>query len=378
MKRVVKSRMKSLFWILGIGICLWTCRRSPKEQWTIETGKVAGNFDVAQIADTVKYIRLETTPEALIGTIYDIQVVDSMIFIFESLPASRILCFMADGRFRYKIDAIGKGPGEYIDLESFTIDRGRRVLELNERTRKKIHVYDMLTGQRVGEKTAGYYFTAFVALSGGNYLLLGEQDMRYRYQLVDSSFRFQEGVDVNNENLDIEYPFVLTCQKNQVYFASLKSSVIYSLDKTSRKISPLAKVNFGSDAVPEKWFESPENKKDIIIEEVLKKNLSLGIYGILSFGEVLVFSYNQGVGDAIVPRWCIAKQGGKGMVSTSLYDSYHQIKLSAFPFFAIANGIGGYIAPQEFEDSGIMQLYPDLTMNENYILYWIEPKSNDK
>lgn len=286
--------MRNFLWLLGIGVCFCACKKERQVNRNIEIGEVVESINMADIADTVNYVRLETTPEALIGTIYDIQVADSLIFILETLPVPRIFCFMTDGRFRYKIDAMGKGPDEYVDLESFTIDKNKGLLELNERTRKKIHLYDFITGQRVGEKKSGYYYTSFVALADGHYLLLGEQDMKYRYQVVDSLFELRGGVDKYNENLDIEYPFVFTCQDNRVYFGSLKSSVIYTVDKNDRKIREVARVNFGQDAVPEEWFESPDNKKDFIIEEVMRKKLSIGIHGIMSWREGIVFSYNQG------------------------------------------------------------------------------------
>lgn len=378
MKMDVMNNMRILLVIWGMSIC-FACQQKDEISWNIEVENSVESMPVSDIADGVKYIRLETTPEALIGTIYDVQVLDSMIFILETLPASRILCFTADGRFRYKIDALGKGPEEYRDLESFTIDETRKTLILNERTRKRIHVYDAVTGKRLGDKPGECYFTAFAALSDGGYLLLGEQGLKYRYQLVDSLFREEGGIAENNENLDIEYPFVFTCQDENVWFSDLKNSVIYSLDRNTRQIESIARVDFGMNKVPQSWFESPENKKDFIVEEVIKKNLSLGICGVMKWRDGVVFTYNQGVGDAILPRWCVAGKMQKSIsVMSWLYDDYNDVKLSTFPFFSSPEGIGGYIAPQDFDHSGIRRIYPDLTMNDNYVLYLIQNDNGSK
>ena len=378
MKMDVMNNMKILLIIWGMYLC-FACQQKDEISWNIEVENGVESMLVSDIADTVKYIRLETIPEALIGTIYDVQVLDSMIFILETLPASRILCFTADGRFRYKIDAMGKGPEEYRDLESFTIDEKRKTLILNERTRKRIHVYDAVTGKRLGDKPGECYFTAFVALSDGDYLLLGEQGLKYRYQLVDSLFREKGGIAENNENLDIEYPFVFTCQDGHVWFSDLKNSVIYSLDKNTRQIESVARVDFGMNKVPQSWFESPENKKDFIVEEVMKKNLSLGICGVMKWRDGIVFTYNQGVGNGILPRWCVTGTFQKSIsVMSCLYDDYNDVKLSMFPFFCSSKGIGGYIAPQDFEHSGILRLYPNLTMNDNYVLYLIQSDNESK
>jgi len=378
MKTVVMNKMKILLAIWGISMC-FACQQKDEAAWNIKVENKVESITVSDIADTVKYIRLETTPEALIGTIYDVQVLDSMIFILETLPVSRILCFTTDGRFRYKIDALGKGPEEYRDLESFTIDPQQKVLMLNERTRKRIHFYDAVTGKRMGDKASGCYFTSFTVLSDGGYLLLGEQGLKYRYLLVDSLFREEGGVVKNNENLDIEYPFVFTCQNECVWFADLKNSVIYSLDRNSKDIKSVAQVDFGMNKVPQKWFENLEDKKDFIVEEIMKKNLSLGIGGVMKWRDGIVFIYNQGMGNVILPRWCIAGKSQKSIsVMSWLYDDYNDIKLSMFPFFSLSDGIGGYIAPQDFDYSGIRRLYPDLTMNDNYVLYLIQSGYGDK
>lgn len=377
-KGAIMSKIRILLGIWGLGMCL-ACQQKNEAVWNIEVENSVESMSVSDIADTVKYIRLETTPEALIGTIYDVQVLDSMIFILETLPVSRILCFTTDGRFRYKIDALGKGPEEYRDLESFTIDPQRKVLVLNERTRKRIHFYDAVTGRRMGDKAGGCYFTSFAALSDGGYLLLGEQGLKYRYLLVDSLFREEGGVVKNNENLDIEYPFVLTCQNECVWFADLKNSAIYYLDRNTKCIKSAAQVDFGANKVPQNWFESPENKKDFIVEEVMKKNLSLGIGGVMKWRNGIVFTYSQGVGDAILPRWCVAEEKQESIsVMSWLYDDYNDVKLSMFPFFCLSDCIGGYIAPQDFDYSGIRRLYPDLTMNDNYVLYLIQCENGNK
>lgn len=339
--------------------------------------KVTEHWDVNQLPEShlldVHNLILEHENDSLIY----FHESNGQIFRFGYTPS---LCRILSKSYRSgNVDALGKVPEEYRDLESFTIDPQRKVLMLNERTRKRIHFYDAVTGKRMGDKAGGCYFTSFAALSDGGYLLLGEQGLKYRYLLVDSLFREEGGVVKNNENLDIEYPFVLTCQNECVWFADLKNSVIYSLDRNTKCIKSAAQVDFGANKVPQNWFESPENKKDFIVEEVMKKNLSLGIGGVMKWRNGIVFTYNQGVGDAILPRWCVAekKQGSISVISW-LYDDYNDVKLSMFPFFCLSDCIGGYIAPQDFDYSGIHRLYPDLTMNDNYVLYLIQSENGNK
>jgi hypothetical protein len=67
-------------------------------------------------------IPLETTPESLIGNIKKIFFSDNGIYIFDDRQ-NQVLRFNNKGKFISRIGNKGNGPGEYIQMQDFTIDK---------------------------------------------------------------------------------------------------------------------------------------------------------------------------------------------------------------------------------------------------------------
>ena len=61
-----------------------------------------------------KHIVLETTPESTIGTIDKLIVRENKIYIMDKEITKSLFVFSIEGKFLYKINRAGRGPGEYI------------------------------------------------------------------------------------------------------------------------------------------------------------------------------------------------------------------------------------------------------------------------
>ncbi len=77
-----------------------------------------------QLFSKFDFISLETTDKALIGNISKLIVNGDNIFILDNSQAKTIFIFNTSGKFIRNIGKIGKGPGEYTNIEDFTIDKG--------------------------------------------------------------------------------------------------------------------------------------------------------------------------------------------------------------------------------------------------------------
>lgn len=98
----------------------------------IVIGQAKQILDVQQYTDTtsVQYIALETTPECLLGRrINQLLVTDSFIFVVNYQPAA-IYMFGRDGEFVRQIGSLGRGPGEYLNVENITVNEDRREITL--------------------------------------------------------------------------------------------------------------------------------------------------------------------------------------------------------------------------------------------------------
>lgn len=78
-------------------------------------------FSLSKYSIDVKLIPLETSKECLIGTLQSIIYKNGRFYIL-SRGVNKILVFNMDGRFFGKLDAVGRGPGEYFRISDFIVD----------------------------------------------------------------------------------------------------------------------------------------------------------------------------------------------------------------------------------------------------------------
>lgn len=80
------------------------------------------NNDTTLVRD-VEYVFLETNKNCLIGNISKILYQNRRFYILDKFESKAIFVFNKKGDFLYKIDKTGKGPGEYLELRDFDIDK---------------------------------------------------------------------------------------------------------------------------------------------------------------------------------------------------------------------------------------------------------------
>lgn len=138
------------------------------------------------LSDT-RMIVLETCPDNLITSIENIEINDNKLFIEDE--ASVIYVFDIDGNYLYKIDHLGKGPHEYLQLSHFDIFESE--LYILSTVERKINVYTL------------------------------EGDFKRKYKIEDTDW---------HTSMQIQYPIAyLYAEYNS---QKLKSLTIYDLEKS--------------------------------------------------------------------------------------------------------------------------------------------------
>ena len=94
----------------------------------------------SSVFKNVKTIILENHKDGLIGRIHELQVFDGYIFILDMTVARSLFIFDKDGRFIRKIGRLGQGPGEYFQLDDFTLDTENGVIYMLDFS-TRIHKY---------------------------------------------------------------------------------------------------------------------------------------------------------------------------------------------------------------------------------------------
>ncbi len=130
--------------LIGIGFAILVGACSTKESPTtipVWNASYSNQIRLSAYFDTVEYVFLQDHPEGHFIT------VDKIVFAFErwyilDKNLMSILCFTSEGGFLFKIQSVGKGPGEYALLSSFFIDSTKREIWAHCRMPGKFIVYD--------------------------------------------------------------------------------------------------------------------------------------------------------------------------------------------------------------------------------------------
>ena len=123
-------------------LALFLCRCGSKDNSTIRTidllapgGEQITNL--SEIAADIQYIPLETHPDALMRFVGYLKEGNDKFYINTVLE---LLCFDKTGKFLYKLDQQGRGPGEYIYLSDYDIKPEKNLVIVL--TRGKLYFYN--------------------------------------------------------------------------------------------------------------------------------------------------------------------------------------------------------------------------------------------
>ena len=119
----------------------------------------------SRLYKSVKIIPLETNESCLIGYINKVQVIDNYVLIMDASIAKSLYVFDREGRFIRKIGSVGQGPGEYVSISDFTVDRDNKTVYIEDGRLPRIHKYDIATGkliQTIGLERSSREGSAFI------------------------------------------------------------------------------------------------------------------------------------------------------------------------------------------------------------------------
>lgn len=122
-----------------------------------------------------RYIYLEDTEESFITRTFErlakLVVEDERLYILDSRKNGTIFCFDLDGKFLFKINDVGSGPDEYLEVRDFSIHDGK--IYLLEAPRNQLFIYDAENGAYLGksDRFKDYLGDEFEIFNGKLYLL---------------------------------------------------------------------------------------------------------------------------------------------------------------------------------------------------------------
>ena len=131
---------------------------------------------LSEFVDSVKFVKLETSPECWIDMITKILFVDDRMIVIDGF-GRKIFLFDSSGSFIRTIANRGRGPGEYLNITSCNYDNARQILSVYDGTSMKLLLYN-LNGDLIQETpiitSNGAPIRQIINLPNGNYLCYSE------------------------------------------------------------------------------------------------------------------------------------------------------------------------------------------------------------
>lgn len=308
---IVKSIFKDLKSKSGKGMEYVTCNASLEIDHQNEPLKLnlSQNIqqDYFQSIENIKIIAPETTDESLIGTITNLSIVHDTLFIVDAWKARAIFAFDLSGKFLYKIEKIGKGPGEYQSINSIQFTN-EQILILDWTTWKFIR-YD-LKGNLLSEHLIAGGAEYFAQPANGPMILVQQRYSKKnpcRLKFIDSTFNILQTAFPFKNTRDIasSRPIV---DKNKILFFYPLCDTIYEIEGTH--ISPKYYLSFYEPGQIEEFIDV---RKDLDNNEFLKqldKSNLVNDYQLINMDNYLFIQWQ------ITPKWyhsIIRKSDGKSI-----------------------------------------------------------------
>lgn len=194
----------------------------------IDNGDYKENISFAEYFNSPKTILLETADNCLIQEVQSLEIYENNIYILDS-KANRLFVFDMEGRFLHQIGSPGSGPGEYVQISDFTIDREKRIIYVFDEFVSKVHKYSLQTSQylssinieRVGNQTFYLQYT-------GGKLYLNEtaidgKEPKHLLRMLDSQTEEQEGLFLDSKLYNKGWNLTLRNYHNFFYGKGTKS-----------------------------------------------------------------------------------------------------------------------------------------------------------
>lgn len=138
--------MKVILLFMVVATVLWlpACRNNPEKsaECPVIGFSQTDYLDISPYIEKFRLAWMEPGPESFFSEADKMIVYEGKIFILDKTLKS-VLCFDTTGRFNYRIQRVGKGPWEYLELDAMWVNPETRELWLESYIPGKIMVYGM-------------------------------------------------------------------------------------------------------------------------------------------------------------------------------------------------------------------------------------------
>ena len=316
-----------------------------KEDYT----KTSELFDDSQI------IKIETGENIVIGDIKKLIVFNNLYFLHDHRPKHALFCVNNAGKVLYKIQNIGRGPGEFQYISDFDIDEQKNAICIYDARLSKINFYDLITGEYMYEKTIDQVFAS-------GFKINEETDRIYWYNDGDTYSPFNliitdlEG-NIIGEFLKYDGPKDLVAKatnfhefnKNMYFYYGL-TDTIFSITRDA--VNPFIYINFGKHKIPKKYKKGSLKE---IFSAIHDLDNSVGfITNFIENEKYIFFNYSRNF------NMQMALYSKKNKVNKNIVKLKNDINGLPFP-----PPVKGLASPMELDNNGsiVCIYYPNILLD---------------
>lgn len=213
-------------------------------------------FNPDQMIEKVTYVPLQVTdPNSIFSEISKVKFINDKIYIMDAVTQHYLYVFDSSGHFIRKVGKQGKGPGEYLRLRDFDVDKEGNIY-LYDLQQKRLLISDS-TGSKFRQIVTPFRADGFVKLENGGFmfsLMKESQDSEFtniKLIITDSAlFVNQKLFQYSDEFLDNKLTYGLLSKYSQgiLYNKPVNDSIF--LISESGTVEKIFVLDFENSIVP--------------------------------------------------------------------------------------------------------------------------------
>lgn len=299
-----------------------------KELYKIQNNDLKFQTDISPYIKSVNYVKLELTDESMFGEIYSMEAFEDRLYIFDDVTRS-VYIFSIEGDFLFTLNKVGQGPGEYAQIDFFSIDRNERQMIVADLVSYNILRYD-LDGNFVSKKKINYWLDGiyptedkgFIALT--NYRNNSEKiENQHNILFLDSMSNIACGYFPYPSKDISKLRFSISSTNAGFYYGGNSCNYFNRFQDTVYSVSyntliPKYVFDFG-----DKQFDQSYWVKDInLLKDYIEKGEYLTLERMNETDDYLFYD----VGPMMIYRGLFSKRTGNNILALIWYNGEDQIE----------------------------------------------------
>ena len=256
-----------------------------KEPLIFKPEKIESPCAFSSIFEEVEYLPLETKDESLLGIIQKVKCSNDRYYFLTGFNEQKIIAFdKKNGKHKLTIDKNGRGPGEYVTVQDFYVDKSDMSIELFSRGTKKLVSYNK-QGDFLKEENIQFIIRNFTKVKNDYYFeVLTEKNKKALFLMQGNGNSAQKLIDIddyyiNDINNFSQFGDTLS------YGCSIYNNILhYKKDDLIHKIF----YDFNESQLSTKLLKTNKNDNDLFIQKIKESKSAYNLFSIYESSEFIV------------------------------------------------------------------------------------------